>query len=69
MADERVTVTLMQVAAYPDGSKLATGELRTYMFGRGDYDETIAALKAADFKVFDTIQDAVDRALDDEANT
>ena len=62
MAQEKVWVTVIQVQRAGDGSLLFAGDDPYYVHESGDYDKTIAALKDADFKPVDRIEDAIDRA-------
>ena len=66
MAIERHVVTVIQVEYLVDGLPRGTGEDRYYVLGNGDYNETCAALTAAQFQPYDRLGDIVDARLRDE---
>ena len=65
MAQDKTNVVIIQVER-SGGVATAGGETPMFRLRRGDYDETIAALRAAGFQVVDSIQDAFDAAELDE---
>ena len=66
MAIERHVVTVVQIEYMVDGLPRGTGEARYYVLGDGDYNETCAALRAANFQPYDRVGDIVDAQLRDE---
>ena len=62
MAQEQVTVAMLQLQRRSGGMASPVGDERLYVLKGGDFEETVRALKDAGFEPFDSVQDAIDRA-------
>ena len=64
MAQEKVTVSIAQIQRDERGMIISGGQpdIDRFVYKTGNYDETIAVLKAAGFERVDRVQDALDRA-------